>query len=73
MDLASDVIFRGITVYGVVGRRMYDTWHQMRRFLSTGLFDPKPVITHRFPLEEVDAALAAIRSGDAGKVILEIA
>lgn len=44
----------------------------MRRFLSAGLFDPSPVITHRFSLAKIDDALAAIRSGDAGKVILEI-
>ncbi|HWH03689.1 MAG TPA: L-threonine 3-dehydrogenase [Gemmatimonadales bacterium] len=72
IDFANEIIFKGITVYGVVGRKMYETWHQMRRFLSAGLFDPRPVITHRFPLAKIDDALAAIRSGDAGKVILEI-
>ncbi|HEX4634454.1 MAG TPA: L-threonine 3-dehydrogenase [Gemmatimonadales bacterium] len=72
VDFATEIIFKGITVYGVVGRKMYETWHQMRRFLSAGLFDPRPVITHRFPLAKIDDALAAIRSGDAGKVILEI-
>ena len=72
IDFAREIIFKGITVYGVVGRKMYETWHQMRRFLSAGLFDPRPVITHRFPLPRIDDALAAIRSGDAGKVILEI-
>ncbi|HYK11895.1 MAG TPA: L-threonine 3-dehydrogenase [Gemmatimonadales bacterium] len=72
IDFANEIIFKGITIYGVVGRKMYETWHQMRRFLSTGLFDPRPVITHRFPLAKIDDALAAIRSGDAGKVILEI-
>jgi threonine 3-dehydrogenase len=51
---------------------MYDTWMQMRQFLRSGQFDPTPVITHRFPLEEADAAIAAIRSGEAGKVIFEI-
>jgi threonine 3-dehydrogenase len=45
----------------------------MRRFLASGQFDPRPVITHRFPLTRIDDALAVIRSGDAGKVILEIA
>jgi threonine 3-dehydrogenase len=73
IDFATEVIFKGITLYGVVGRKMYETWHQMRRFLSSGAFDPRPVITHRFPLAKIDDALAAIRSGDAGKVILEIA
>lgn len=73
IDFANEIIFKGITLYGVIGRKMYETWHQMRRYLSAGLFDPRPVITHRFPLARVDDALAAIRSGDAGKIILEIA
>lgn len=73
VDFASEIIFKGITVYGVIGRKMYETWHQMRRFLGTGLLDPRPVITHRFPLDCIDDALTTIRSGDAGKVILEIA
>jgi threonine 3-dehydrogenase len=72
LSLSNDVIFKGLSIYGVIGRRMYDTWHQMERFLGSGLFDPTPVITHTFPLEKVDDALAAIRSGHAGKVILSI-
>src|SRR5438034_1781355 len=73
IDFASEIIFKGITIYGVIGRKMYETWHQMRRFLSAGLLDPRPVITHQFPLAKIDEALAAIRAGDAGKIILEIA
>ena len=73
VNFADEIIFKGITVYGVIGRKMYETWHQMRRFLSSGHFDPRPVMTHKFPLAKIDDALAAIRSGDAGKVILEIA
>ena len=70
--LANDVIFKGLTIYGVVGRKMFETWYQMQSFIGSGHFDPTPVITHRFPLEQIDDALGAIRSGDAGKVILEI-
>jgi len=73
IDFASEIIFKGITVYGVIGRKMYETWHQMRRYLTAGLFDPRPVITHQFPLTRIDDALTAIRAGDAGKIILEIA
>ena len=73
VDFANEIIFKGITVYGVIGRKMYDTWNQMRRYLSAGLVDPGPVITHQFPLAKIDEALAVIRSGDAGKIILEIA
>jgi threonine 3-dehydrogenase len=72
VSFATEVIFKGITIYGVVGRRMYDTWHQMTRFLRSGEFDPTPVITHRFPLEDADAAIHAIKSGEAGKVIFEV-
>ncbi len=72
VDLSTDVIFKGVTVYGVIGRKMYETWNQMRTFLGSGMLDPTPVITHRLPLEEIDRALDAIRSGEAGKVILEI-
>jgi len=73
IDFATEIIFKGLTIYGVVGRRMYDTWHQMTRFLRAGLFDPTPVITHRLPLEAVDEAMHLIKSGEAGKVIFEIA
>ena len=73
VDFAREIIFKGITVYGVIGRKMYETWHQMRRYLAAGLVDPRPVITHQFPLAKIDDALNAIRSGDAGKIILEIA
>ena len=72
LDLATEIIFKGITVYGVVGRRMYETWIQMTQFLRSGQFDPTPVIMHRFPLELYDDAIAAIKSGSAGKVVFEI-
>lgn len=72
VDFATEVIFKGLTIYGVVGRRMYDTWIQMSRYLRSGEFDPTPVITHRFPMEEFDAAIETIKSGDAGKIVFEI-
>src|SRR5262249_21675215 len=73
IDFATEIIFKGLTIYGVVGRRMYDTWLSMTRFLRSGQFDPRPVITHRFPLEQCDEAIRVIKSGEAGKVIFEIA
>jgi len=73
VNFATEIIFKGLTIYGVVGRRMYDTWLMMTRFLRSGQFDPAPVITHRFPIEEADEAIRAIKSGEAGKVIFEIA
>ena len=72
VDFARDVIFKGLTLYGVTGRKMYSTWHAMQRFLKTGQFDPRPVMTHRFPLEGIEQAIGVIKDGQAGKVILEI-
>jgi threonine 3-dehydrogenase len=72
VDFARDIIFKGLTVYGVTGRKMYQTWHQMRRFLRTGQLNPRPVITHRFPLDCFEEAIQVIKDGQAGKVILEI-
>ena len=67
IDFATEIIFKGLTIYGVVGRRMYDTWLSMTRFLRSGQFDPTPVITHRFPLEESDEAIRVDQVGRSGQ------
>ena len=72
VDFARDVIFKGLTLYGVTGRKMYSTWIQMRRLLASGQFDPRPVVTHRFPLERIADAIGVIKDGSSGKVILEM-
>ncbi len=72
VDFARDIIFKGVTLYGVTGRKMYETWHQMQRFLRAGQIDPRPVVTHRFPLECIAEAIQVIKDGQAGKVILEV-
>jgi threonine 3-dehydrogenase len=72
VDFARDVIFKGLTLYGVTGRRMYNTWQQMFRLLRAGQFDPRPVVTHRFRLEQIADAIQVIKDGQAGKVILEV-
>ncbi|HEY9014963.1 MAG TPA: L-threonine 3-dehydrogenase, partial [Gemmatimonadales bacterium] len=48
VDFARDIIFKGLTLYGVTGRKMYQTWHQMLRFLRAGQLNPRRVVTHRF-------------------------
>jgi len=72
VDFARDIIFKGLTLYGVTGRKMYETWHEMRRLIRAGQLDPCPVITHRFPLEKIAEAIQVLKDGQAGKVILEI-
>ena len=64
------VIFNMLTVRGIYGREMYETWYQMTVMLESGL-DIKPVITHRFKWNEFEKGFSAMRSGEAGKVILD--
>jgi threonine 3-dehydrogenase len=52
---------------------MYSTWIHMMRLLQSGQLDPRPVITHRFPMERIADAIGVIKDGSAGKVILEVA
>lgn len=65
-------IFKGLTLKGIYGRRLYETWHKMLAMLETGL-DVSPVISHRFPLERYRDAFRVIEEGHAAKVLLEIA
>jgi len=64
------VVFKMLTLRGIYGREMYETWYKMTVMLQSGL-DIRPVITHRFGFREFEAAFAAARSGDAGKVIMD--
>jgi threonine 3-dehydrogenase len=71
MDLARDVIFPGVTVQGINGRRMFETWFQMDALLVSGRVNLKPLITHRFRMDDFEAAFETGLSGNAGKIILE--
>jgi threonine 3-dehydrogenase len=64
------VIFNMLTIKGVYGREMYETWYKMTVMLESGV-DISGVITHRFQWIEYEAAFEAARSGNAGKVILD--
>lgn len=64
------VIFNMLTIKGIYGREMYETWYQMTVLLESGL-DIKPIITHRFPWQEYEKGFEAMKTGNAGKVILD--
>jgi len=64
------VIFKGVTIHGIIGRRMYDTWYRMDNLLSSGRLDLRPAITHVMSMEHFDEAIELLRSGRAGKVVL---
>lgn len=69
LDLADGVIFKGATIRGISGRRMFETWYQTRGFLDSGM-DLSAVITHEMPLSEFHTAFELVRSGQSGKVVM---
>jgi threonine 3-dehydrogenase len=66
----SEIVFKMLTLRGIYGREMYETWYKMTVMLESGL-DIRPAITHRFSFLDYGTAFAAARSGDSGKVILD--
>jgi threonine 3-dehydrogenase len=64
------VIFSGLTIKGIYGREMYETWYKMTVMLESGL-DIRPVITHRFHSREYEKAFEVMMSGDSGRVTLD--
>jgi len=69
-DFDDAIIFKGATVHGIVGRRLWETWYQMRALLRSGAVDISPLITHRFALDDYDAAFSLMASGECGKVVM---
>ena len=69
-DLANDIIFKGATVYGISGRRIFDTWYRTRRILEAGQLDLKQVITHTLPFDQIHDAMEIMKSGDCGKIVM---
>jgi threonine 3-dehydrogenase len=66
----NQVIFKGLEIKGIYGREMFETWYKMVAMLQSGL-DLSPIITHRFPVDQYQAAFAAMLSGNSGKIILD--
>ena len=64
------IVFKMLTLRGIYGREMYETWYKMTVMLQSGL-DITPAITHRFGFREYEAAFDAARAGDSGKVIMD--
>lgn len=65
-----EIIFNGLTIKGIYGREMYETWYKMSMLIEGGL-DITPIITHRFHYTDFQKGFDAMRSGNSGKVILD--
>jgi threonine 3-dehydrogenase len=64
------VVFNMLTIKGIYGREMYETWYKMSVMIDNGL-DIAPIITHRFSVDEFQQGFDVMRSGESGKVILD--
>jgi len=71
LDFARDIIFKGATVLGINGRKMFETWFQMEALLAAKKLDLEPVITHRLRLDQFAEAMKLLQSGEAIKVVLK--
>jgi threonine 3-dehydrogenase len=65
----NEVIFKSLTIKGIYGREMFDTWYKGIALIQSGL-DLEPVITHELPIERFAEGFAAMASGNCGKVLL---
>jgi len=70
LNFSEDIIFKGITIQGINGRRMYQTWYQMTALLKAGKLDLHPVITDRIAMKDFSSAMERLRTGEASKILV---
>jgi threonine 3-dehydrogenase len=72
LNLAERIIFKGLTVLGINGRKMFETWYQTEALVKSGRVDLRPIITHDLPFEKFADAFELMRSGEAAKIVMEV-
>jgi threonine 3-dehydrogenase len=72
INLAERIIFKGLTVLGINGRRMFETWYQTQALVRSGRVDLRPIITHVLPFESYDEAFELMQTGSAAKIVLDL-
>ncbi|MGE7760580.1 L-threonine 3-dehydrogenase [Peribacillus sp. NPDC097895] len=70
LNITEDIVFKGLTVQGITGRKMFSTWQQVSSLLGSGKVDVKPMITHRFSLSDFEKGFDLMIKGQCGKVLL---
>ncbi len=70
LDLSNDIVFKGVHVYGVVGRKIYETWYEVKRLIESGALNLDKIITHQMPLHDAEKAAEIMGSGHCGKIVL---
>jgi len=70
LNFADDIIFKGATILGINGRRMYQTWYQMQALLKAGKLDLRPAITDRISMRDFSKGMKRLKTGEASKILL---
>lgn len=70
LDIANGIVFKGIQIHGIAGRKMYETWYQVKGLLASGNLNLEKIITHKLPLEDFEKGMELMKSGNCGKVVL---
>src|SRR5581483_11538506 len=70
VNFSEDIIFKGLTIQGINGRRMYQTWYQMTALLKAGKLELHPVITDRMSMTEFSRGMERLTTGEASKILL---
>ena len=70
VNFSEDIIFKGLTLQGINGRRMYQTWYQMTALLKAGKLDLHPVITDRIAMKDFSKGMERLKTGEASKILV---
>ena len=70
LNFSEDIIFKGLTIQGINGRRMYQTWYQMTALLKSGKLNLHPVITDRISMKDFGKAMERLKTGEASKILV---
>ncbi len=73
LNLAENIIFKGLTVLGINGRKMFETWYQTQALVVSGRIDLAPIITHVLPMERYEECFALLKEGKAAKIVMTVA
>ena len=72
IDVANEIVFKGITINGITGRKIMQTWQQGKELIDAGLLDLDKIVTHILPFEDYQHGFDLMHSGNCGKVVLRV-
>ena len=70
IDVANHIVFKGITIHGITGRKMYETWYQVKGLIQSGKLHLEDIVTHKLHYSEYQKAMELMESGNCGKIVL---